>query len=153
MTEKEILDKQNEIIDCARLFRHDANHLMNELAKDFDFSLAADGIFPEDIYHHKYNNKGVFREEWVYYFHGSECRFEHLKTGQVVELIYITKPEFGFLDGYFFYNYMSTTGKFKELANWFGDHMNVWTAIELLADRNILNRNLPANTQRNIIAF
>ncbi len=153
MTETEIIQNQIEIVECAKSFRQDANYLMNELAKDFNFSLNATEKFPREIYNHKYNSKGFFREEWTYYFHGAECRFDNLRTKQVVELIYITKPEFGFLDGYFFYNYMTTTSKFKNLANWFGDYGNVWTAIELLANKGILTRNLLVNIQRNIIAL
>lgn len=152
MTETEIIQNQGKIVECAKSFRKDANNLMNGLVRDFNFSLNATDTLPREIYGHKYNNKGIFREDWTYYFHGAECRFDNLRTGQVVELIYITKPEFGFLDGNFLYNYMTTTSKFRNLANWFGDHENVWTAIELLADKGSLTRNASVNIQRNIIA-
>lgn len=153
MTEIDILHNQKVIIDCAKAFRYDANNLMNELASEFNFSLEATELFPKEIYNHKFKNKGDFRQEWTYYFHGAECRFDNFLTGQVVELIYITKPEFGFLDGYFFHNYMVTTGKFKNLAGWFGDYKNVWIAIELLADKGALTRDTSQIIRRNIIAL
>ena len=153
MTLKEILDNSVEIIECAKAFRYDATYLMTELAKDFDFSLAEGEGFPKQVYQHKYNNKGIFRGEWSYYFHGAECRFDNLTTGQIVELIHVVKPEFGFLDGYFFYNYMVTTARFKELANWFENYSNVWDAIEVLADQGLLTRIMSVFINRNIIAL
>lgn len=62
MTETEIIQNQREIVECAKSFRQDANNLMNELASDFNFSLDATETFPSEIYNHKYNNKGIFRE-------------------------------------------------------------------------------------------
>lgn len=153
LTSTDFIRNEIAIIECARSFREDANILMNALAKDFNFSLEVDSVFPRDIYRHKYNNKGALRNDRTYYFHGAECRFDNLSTGQVVELIYVTKPEFGYLDGYFFYNYMVTTAKFKDLANWFGDSRNVWIAMETLADRDILTRDRFLTINRNIIAL
>src|SRR5262245_9165507 len=105
MTASEILEKQSEILDCAIAFRIDDNYIMKQLAEEYNFSLAAGESFPKEIYLHHYNTKGIFRNEWTYYFHGSHCRFENLETGQVVELLYIEKPEFGFINGFHLYNY------------------------------------------------
>jgi hypothetical protein len=153
MTSKNIIENELRILECAKAFRRDANALMEELSKDFNFSLDSTAIFPSEVYCHKYNNKGIFRNEWTYYFHGSECRFDNLKTGQVVEFIIVAKPEFGFLDGYFFYNYMATTHGFKDIADWFVNSSNVWTAIEVLADKGSLKRMPVVKMQRNVIAI
>jgi hypothetical protein len=152
MTASDILNNQNQIIACAKSFRHDANWLMHELSLDFNFSLDSTSTFPIDIYKHKYNSKGIFRDEWIYYFHGAECRFENSITGQVIEMIITTKPEFGFLDGNFLYNYMTTTEKFKPLARWFENPLNVWTALEILADKNKMKRDHTVSIKRNIVA-
>jgi hypothetical protein len=152
MTSKDIIENELRILECAKAFRQDANALMEELSKDFNFSLASTEIFPKEVYYHKYNNKGTFRNEWTYYFHGSECRFDNLKTGQVIEFIIMAKPEFGFLDGYFFYNCMATTDGFKDVAEWFVNSTNVWTAIEILAGKGSLKRIPLVTMQRNIIA-
>jgi hypothetical protein len=126
---------------------------MRKLSAGFNSGLPFSEFVSGEVYAHKYNNKGSLGSEWAYYFHGAECRFDNLSNGQIVELIYITKPEFGFLDGYFLYNYMLTTGKFKVLANWFKDHDNVHTAIELLADEGFLTRDTSIKIQRNVIAL
>ncbi len=153
MTLKDVINNEKEILACAKSFRKDANGLMKVLAKDFNFRLKKSVTFPKEIYDHKYRNKGLLRNEWTYFFHGAECRFDNLCTGQVVELIYITRPEFGFVDGYFLYNYMATTDNFKDLAIWFGDHLNVWKAIDILADKKVLTRKPEVLTKRNIIAL
>jgi hypothetical protein len=153
LSEQEILNNSTRILAGAKAFRKDANKLMLMLANDFDFSLASTENFPPQVFQHKRNNKGICSEVWIYYFHGAECRFENLKTGQVIEMIIVTKPEFGFLDGYFFYEYMSTTNKFKDLAEWFQNYGNVWVAIELLANKGILTRITSVDISRNILAI
>lgn len=150
--EKTILQNQIKIVACAKAFRKDANKIMNDLANDFKFRLDRTEIIPKEVYKHKYNCKGNFRNDWTYFFHGAECRFDNLLTGQIIELIYITTPEFGFLDGLFFYNYMASTDEFKTLAAWFNNSTNVWEAIRFLADNGILRRDYSVSIKRNIIA-
>jgi hypothetical protein len=153
MTSEDIIENKEIILESAKAFREDANNLMIELSKDFNFSLEATEMFIREVYSHKYNNKGIFRNEWTYYFHGAECRFDNINTGQIVEMIILTKPEFGFLDGYFFYNYMASTERFRELAAWFENHKNVWEAIKILADEKVLTRVASVEINRNIIAY
>ena len=153
MTRIDIIKKQSEILECAKTFRYYANLLMRELSKDFDFNIESAELLPIEMYSHKYNSKGVFRGDWTYYFHGAECRFDNLRSGQVVEVIITTRPEFGFLDGYFFYNYMLTTDKFKSLATWFTGYVNVWKALDILEEEGILTKVASVQTARNIIAL
>jgi len=152
MSLQEIIENETEIFECAKAFRQDANNLMYELAKVSTSGLPTTEFVAKEIYDHKYNNKGLFRDDWTYYFHGAECRFDNLKTGQIVELIYITQPEFGFLDGYFFFNYLATTDRFKKLTGVLTDSSKTWAAIEALADKGILKRDLSVTIKRNIIA-
>ncbi len=124
---------------------------MGELADYYGFSLQEE--FPKHIYNCKFNNKGYFKNGWPYYFHGAECKFENISTGQTIEMIYITRPEFGYLDGYFLYNYMLTTDRFRSLGERFGDCHNVWIAIHTLAEWGVLTKDPLVSIQRNIIAF
>lgn len=152
MTSTDILYNSESILEGAKAFRKDANDIMSGLAKEFKFDINSDDTFPFEMYKHKANDKGVFNEDWTYYFHGSECRFDNLRSGQIIELISISKPEFGYLDGFYFYNYLSTTDRFKDLALWFGDYSKVWKALEVLADNKVLRRDLSVSFNRNIIA-
>ncbi|MDF2381374.1 hypothetical protein JMG10_07860 [Nostoc ellipsosporum NOK] len=151
---EKILQKKRELVECARSFREQANHLMNLMAKAFDINLQTlDGL--HDLkYHKSQKQRGLLNKEWSYFLHGAECRFENKATGQTVEIIVITKPEFGYLDCYFFYNYMATTERFKELAAYFdNNYLHVCKAIDLLAHEGVLTRVSDLSIERNVIAL
>lgn len=125
----QILQKKLELFECARAFRQDANHLMRLMADTFGIDLETlDGL--QELKHKKsVKQRGKLNDDWNYYLHGAECQFEDVKTNQVVEVIVVTKPEFGYLDCYFFYNYMATTERFKDLAAFFNnDYLNICKA-------------------------
>lgn len=130
-----------KIIECANSFCNDCNNLMKELSIEFNFSLEKDDLFPIDIYNHKHNNKGIFKTVWQYYFHGKDCKFENLFTGQILEFMYIHKPEFGFINPFYFHNYMATTEKFKELADEIGSYKNIVNLLGNLEQKGIVERN------------
>ncbi len=140
MTRIDVIKNQAEILECAKAFQHDANFLMRELSKDFNFNIESDELYPKEMYSHKYNCKGIFRNDWTYYFHGAGCRFDNLQSGQVVEIIITERPEFGLFTGYFFYDYMLTTDKFKSLATWFLGYENVYKALDILKEEGVLTK-------------
>jgi hypothetical protein len=150
---KEIFKRKQEVYACAKSFRQDAIKLMNLMAETFDINLQnLDGLY--EVKHKKgKNQRGKLNEAWVYHLHGAECRFENSVTGQVVEVIVVTHPEFGYLDSYFFFEYMQTTERFQLLAHWFGNHKNVYKALELLAIDGILTKNSSVGINRNIVAL
>ena len=151
---KKILENKHEIYQCAIDFRTDANRLMRLMSETFGINLETlDGLRELKFVKSK-KQRGQLDNEWKYYLHGAECRFESDKTGQVVEVIIITHPEFGYLDDYFFYNYMATTVKYKKLADFFdNDYKKVAKAIDILARREILTRKPEIDMSRNVIAL
>jgi hypothetical protein len=154
MTNEKILQKKMELLECAKSFREDANYLMNLMASTFGIDLQTlDGLY-ELKYKKSQKQRGELNEEWSYHLHGSECRFESKETGQVVEIIIITRPEFGYLDGYFFYNYMATTERFKPLAAYFdNNHQYIYKAIDLLVYESVLTRVPDSFIHRAVIAL
>lgn len=153
LTFQEIIKNKDNIYLCAKAFRNDANALMLQLSQKFDFDINYCGEWPSQVYKTNHNNKGALDQEWTFYIHGSHCRFENLRTEQVVEVLYTEKPEFGFLDGFFFYNYMQTTDRFKNLANWFIGEINVYEAIRVLSDEGILTKKPTALSGSRILAL
>lgn len=150
----QILQKKLELYECAKAFRQDANFLMGLMADTFGINLQTlEGL--QELKHKKSKKQqGKLNEYWNYYLHGAECQFENVKTKQVVEVIVVTKPEFGYLDGYFFYNYMATTERFKSLAAFFNnDYSNICKAIDFLVLERILTRVDDLFIERNIIAL
>ena len=126
------------ILEAATMFRSQASTLMHMMAEKFGFNPnTLDGL-TRDIYSRNYFQKGELTKEWSFYFHGSHCCLENSGTGQVVEVHYIHPPEFGYLDGFFFYNYLRTTPGFKALAGRFDSYIQVWEAIQWMANRGIL---------------
>lgn len=112
---------------------------MQLMSETFHISLETmDGL--GDMKYRKSNKqRGKLNEEWNYFFHGSGCRFENAMTGQIVEITITTYPEFGTLNGYFFYQYMATTDSFKTLAMQLGnDYHNVFSAIDLFVEEGDL---------------
>lgn len=154
ITSEEILEKKLIIYQCAQHFRQDAFKLMNLLSVTFGINLVTlDGLHALKFKKGAFQ-RGAIDDAWNYHLHGSECLFENNYTGQEVEVIVVTPPEFGYLDPYFFYNYMATTEQFKQLAAWFDHDSNkVREAIEFLAEEGTLTTHPDLWISRNIIAL
>lgn len=140
MTAQDIIANKDSIFLCAKRFRADATNLMHQLADKYNFDVNDCGAWPIPVYKASRINKGTLTEAWTFYLHGSHCRFENLTTGQIVEVRYTEKPEFGLLGGFFFYTYMQTTEEFKTLADWFENHSNVYEAIDILVQEGTLTK-------------
>lgn len=138
MTTQRILEFKEAIYNCAKEFRQDANSMMAQLASDFNFEIKPSISFPKEVYRH-YNDKGIFKGEWSFYFHGSHCRFEHLNTGQVLEVLFTHSPEFGYINPFFFLVYVKTTEKHKWLKEVLNEE-NIHFAIELLVEEGVLSK-------------
>jgi len=137
MTAQRILEFKEAIYNCVKDFRQDANYMMGQLASEFKFKIQPSISFPQEVYRRHYNNKGIFKGKWSFYFHGSHCRFEHLSTGQVLEILFTFSPEFGYINPFFFLGYIKTTEKHKWLEKVLNEE-NIDFAIELLVDENLL---------------
>jgi hypothetical protein len=149
-----ILQKKFDLYECAKAFRQDANQLMGLMANTFGIDLQTLDRLHELKFKKSHNQRGTLNREWTYFLHGEECRFENTITGQIVEIIVINRPEFGYLDGYFFYQYMATTEWFKMLAAAFdNNYLHICKAIDLLVFEGVLTKHSSLETRRNIIAL
>jgi hypothetical protein len=126
---------------------------MLQLSIKFNFSLNDCGAWPTSVYKTNHKNKGVLNPEWTFYLHGAHCRFENTQTGQIVEVRYTEKPEFGCLDGFFLFNYMQTTDRFTDLASWFADSSNVYDAIKILSEYGVLTKKVGVGSYSYILAL
>jgi hypothetical protein len=71
--------------------------------------------------------------EWEYYFHGGECQFRNTQSGQIVEVCLGFQDEFGVLDPYFFFQFVSTTPGLEGVAELFKDSFHdTLRALEIL---------------------
>jgi hypothetical protein len=65
---------------------------------------------------HEVEKRGSRVGEWNFCFHGLECCFTHLRTGQVVDVRLGFGDEFGVLDPYFLARFIRTTPAHQEVA-------------------------------------
>ncbi|MGE7778139.1 DUF6896 domain-containing protein [Chitinophaga sp. NPDC101104] len=153
ISSEKILNRKTEILACARLFRSTANDLMAMMRDTFGVDLQTlDGL-----YHLRFID-GVrviprkANDEWTFHLHGSECRFENIITGQILEVIIITFPEFGYLGDYFFHLFMSTTEIYKPLNDYLGNNLtNVSKALDLLVlEGMLMEMEMPYGSKRKI---
>ena len=131
-----LFEYKEALYECAKTFRHDANFMMSQLAAEYNFEIKKGISFPREIYKH-YNNKVIFRNEWSFFFHGGNCRFDNLNTGQILDIKFTNSPEFGHIDPYFFFLYMTTTDKFKGLEKVVTED-NIMEAVNMLLAEGLL---------------
>ncbi len=145
-----IIDNKDIIYSCAKSFRRDATRLMEKLSSTFSINLETlDGL--HQLKHKKSERqRGSLDSEWNYYFHGQDCRFENIKSGQVVEVMLMGKHEFGFLNSFYFYNYIKSTEEFNDLAKLLFNQSCVSKALDVLAIKGILAK---VNSHIDIISY
>jgi hypothetical protein len=95
---------------AMRLFRETATELAHRMADRL-------GVSPADLLDRVTDDDAVCElDGWSSEPHGMECRFEHTKTGQEVEVCLGFGAEFGVLDPYFFARFVKTTPGLEPLV-------------------------------------
>lgn len=96
------------ILDAARDFRRTAGDLASRLAGVLQ-------VPARDLVEHRYRKpEGTLDDEWAYGFHGLQCRFDHLASGQVVQVEIAFGDEFGVLDAWFLALFINSTPGYAE---------------------------------------
>lgn len=117
-----ILQHTDLILRAAHQFRETANHLMQKLATKYDVNMeTGKGLYALRVLNDHENRLSVLDKNWQFSFHGYECCLTNKKTGQWVDIIFITRPEFGALDPYFFLKYIETTKGYDILKSFLND--------------------------------
>ncbi|RYU78256.1 DUF6896 domain-containing protein [Hymenobacter persicinus] len=148
-----ILARQEALYHCAQAFRQQAFQLTELLLEARAVPIGKRHDWRELMQLKMRQARGAVNEEWTYYLHGWECRFEHTGTGQVVEVIVANLPECGCLDAYFFLTYINTTAAFAELRQWLGNEdANVGKALRILRSQGVLQQLAAARDDRNLFA-
>jgi hypothetical protein len=117
ITTKTVLDNVEIFLDSIRLFRAVATDLMRLLAHHLNVpsTAFADRYFRFSLDFAQY--EGTLVDGWSYWFHGYECRFQHTSTGQTFDVKLGYQHEFGVLDPYFFFQFVSTTPGLESVAD------------------------------------
>ena len=127
-----VIEMEEYLITAAQHFRRIATELAVTLASDNN--VAPDRLWDEcrKLESHSPN--------WGMDIHGQHCRFENLETGQTVEVSMWFGTEFGVLDPYFFFDYMTTTPDLKPPAELRDAFHDTRRAMDILEERGKLYR-------------
>jgi hypothetical protein len=103
-----ILDHAPTLLQAMHHFHVTAHHCMALLAHDLGVPVE---VFAERYFrfHLTDHYEGILPQGWSYYFHGSACCFQHRTSGQRLEVKLGYLREFGVLDPYFFWQFVTTT--------------------------------------------
>jgi hypothetical protein len=125
ITEQEVLENIETILIAIRRHRTLATELAHLLAAQLGVDVLD---FRNRLFHHiqlydsgKPSSDYLDNAEWCYTFHGGDCRFTHVFTGQEVEVIFGYDNEFGVLDPGFFAFFINTTADLAHLQHLLGD--------------------------------
>jgi hypothetical protein len=114
ISDKEIEDNKAFFEECAKDYRQLGEELIFKLIDKLNVPLNTK--FPLITFNEfKQGRQSGKLDEWKYFIHGFHCGFEHLKTGQSVEVPLVFGLEFGDLDPYFFSDFIKSTQKYKPL--------------------------------------
>ncbi|MDF2850758.1 MAG: hypothetical protein K0S31_1443 [Sphingobacterium multivorum] len=115
ITDQEIEDQQDFFEQCAKDFRKLGEQLVFLLVDKLELNLNKD--FPLDTFNElKRDDRQIGTvTEWRYFIHGFHCGFQHLTTGQCIEVPLAFGLEFGDLDPYFFMKFILSSPGYRPL--------------------------------------
>lgn len=64
-----------------------------------------------------FEQKGALDADWSYFFHGFQCGFTH-RNGQLLDIEFGFRDEFGVLDAAFWLYFLQTPPRYSSLADW-----------------------------------
>jgi hypothetical protein len=135
LDEAVVLANRPRFLRALRDFSDTAQALCRRLAE-------AHGIAPEDLLARQADLERAGQNrigEWTYVFHGLECCFTSVRTGQVVDVRLGFGDEFGVLDPYFLAHFLRTTPAHREVADLLADdYHNPSRVLEVLQARGDL---------------
>ncbi|PWB22985.1 DUF6896 domain-containing protein [Flavobacterium sp. HTF] len=86
-----------------------------------------------------FNGKDTLSEGWSFNVHGEHCLFDHIVTGQSLEVSLGNKENITNLDPYFFYLFLKTTPGLQHLTEYFKNPFSdMLTFFEILEEENIV---------------
>ena len=113
ITTEYVISHFDEFWQCFVEFDKKAHEMMDVMASTFEIDLN-DSAQIWDLKRNKSKNqRGRINKLWNYYFHGAECAFENVKTGQYLDVKIIYGREYGVIDNFFLYRFIETTESLK----------------------------------------
>jgi len=109
--------EKKALIEIISVFEIKANELINLLATNFDLNLNSNSPFDKFLNIKNNLKKGKLNDDWMYWFHGSHCDFENIKTKQYLHVSIISEKNYGAIDYFYLYKFFVTTQLFDNYKN------------------------------------
>ena len=120
-------------------FNIKAFEVINALALEFNINLDSENPFSKLQKQENKLWKGYF-SEWDYCFHGDSCEFINIKTKQFIEVKIDEKKNYGAIESYYLWKFISTTDGIKKETEIFKDPKTRFDTIqELKMKRYLIN--------------
>lgn len=120
-------------------FNTKAFEVINALALEFNINLDSENPFSKLQKQENKLWKGYF-SDWDYCFHGDSCEFINIKTKQFIEVKIDEKKNYGAIESYYLWKFISTTDGIKKETEIFKDPKTRFDTIqELKMKRYLIN--------------
>ena len=119
-----ILENADLFLATVQNFKKLSNDLMLELAQHLNIPIQK--VSSELIYSGEISERrDVLGKEWSYFFHGKECRFRNLTTGQIVDMrLDDYENEEAIPDPFFLSQFVHSTPSENHISNLIKDDFN-----------------------------
>jgi len=144
INKESILCNAEMFMEAIDRFLNLADKLLLNLAQNLKFEVhdLERYIYSEDFITSRIASTGMLDNNWDYFFHGSECRFQNKTTGQIVDItLRRVSNRYARVNPYFFGEYVHTTDQEEAIASFikhkFHDSLRI---LEILEENNHLVR-------------
>ncbi|MGE8426977.1 MAG: DUF6896 domain-containing protein [Sphingobacterium sp.] len=150
ITDEEIEDQQDFFEQCAKDYRKLGEQLVFILVDKLELNLNKD--FPLDTFNElKRDDRQIGTvAKWRYFIHGFHCGFQHLTTGQCIEVPLAFGLEFGDLDPYFFMKFILSSPDYRPLPiplfDEYADGLRIINKMTALGKFEEIPSNVPGHT-------
>lgn len=106
---------QKLLEETIEKFDQTAKNLIQLLSNTFDLDLKESNPLGKLIIRNNNLWKGNLEENWKYQFHGDACKFENIKTKQLVDVKVNRKGNWGTISNFYLFKFIETTDSLKHL--------------------------------------
>ncbi|NME72782.1 DUF6896 domain-containing protein [Flammeovirga aprica] len=113
ITTEFVISHITEFLQCYIEFDKKAHQMMELMASTFKIDLNDSAQIWDLKRNRSKRQRGQINSSWNYFFHGAECAFENVNTGQYIDVKIIYGREYGVIDNFFLYRFIETTESLK----------------------------------------
>lgn len=132
--------KQNQKLleEAIERFEQTAESLIQLLSDAFDLDLKDSNPLSKLITRKNNLWKGDLKGNWKYQFHGDACKFENLKTKQLVDVKINRKGNWGTISNFYLFKFIETTDSLSHVFQIIDSEHKVIELLEVMEKEGVL---------------